>query len=99
MTLRPAHETRVHREELTRRAVADVMLAQISRKRLRQTDVARRSGVARSFVQSLLRAEKSVSLHVCLEIGHGLGFDEDDEFLRAVLERRAELRRHARSQE
>jgi plasmid maintenance system antidote protein VapI len=93
MSLRPPHETRKDREELTKRAVAEVLRARIAEKRLRQTDVARWSGVNRSYVQALLRAEKQVSLCVCLELSHGLGFDDEAEFLRAVIHRRAELRR------
>ena len=75
-----------------RRAVADVILMQIAKKRLRQTDVARRSGVARSYLQALLRAQKNVSLCVCVELGHGLGFEDDTAFLQAVMQRWAQLR-------
>lgn len=90
--LNPPGETRDQREELTRRALADVVQARLVARRQRQTDLARWSGVSRSTVLSLLWAEKSVSLFLFLELTRGLGIDDASELLREVLNRRDVLR-------
>lgn len=88
----PAGETREIREELTKRALADVVRKRMAARRLRQTDVARWSGVSRSFVQSVLRGERDGSLFMFLELSRGLGIDDACELLREVLSRRDALR-------
>lgn len=92
MSSRPPNETREDREQLIKRAVADALRTQIAKSRLRQTHVARRSGISRSHLQVLLRANTTVSLAVCLELGVSLDFDDEIDFLREVLRRRAALR-------
>jgi hypothetical protein len=90
--MHPPGETSEQRERLTKRALADVVRARMAARRLRQTDVARWSGVSRSFVQSVLRGERDGSLFLFLELSHGLAFDPC-EMLREVLNRRDALRR------
>lgn len=92
MMSRPMDETREDRAELTKLALARALRARMAAKRLRQADVARWSGISRSYLVSLLRAEKEVSLFLCLELGHGLGFEDESELVRAVLQERDRLR-------
>lgn len=89
--LNPIGETREQRETLTKRALAEVVRERIFARRLRQTNVARWSGLSRSHLRSLLRAEKSPSLFLFLELGRGLAADPC-ELLREVLNRRDRLR-------
>lgn len=91
--LNPPGETRDQREELTRHAVADVVRLRLFLRRQQQTTLARRGGLSRSHLRAILRAEKSLSLFLFLEVGHGLGFDDACQLLRDVLDRRDELRR------
>lgn len=88
----PAGETRDARAHLTKRALADVVRRRMATRRLRQTDVARWSGLSRSFVQSVLRAERDGSLFLFLELSRGLGVDDACDLLREVLKRRDALR-------
>lgn len=83
----PPDETREQRKQHTRRALADVVGARMRARRLRQTRVAKESGISRSFIQSLLRAEKGCSLFVFLELSHAVAADPT-ELLREVLARR-----------
>jgi transcriptional regulator with XRE-family HTH domain len=92
MMREPAGETREVREELTQRALADVVRKRMAARRLRQTDLARWSGVSRSFVQSVLRAETGGTLFMFLELSRGLGVDDACDLLREVLDRRDALR-------
>src|SRR5690349_4780036 len=91
MMRHPPGETRSVREELTKRALADVVRRRMAARRLRQTNVARWSGVSRSFLQALLRAEAAVPFFMFLELSGGLGADEC-ELLQEVLDRRDALR-------
>lgn len=92
MTRHPLGETRQRREELTKQALADAVRTRMAARRLRQTDLARWSGVSRSFIQSVLRAEAAVPLSMFLELSHGLGFDDACKLLCDVVTRRDELR-------
>ena len=85
-------EARQIRGELTRLALAQVLRVRIAAKRLRQTDVARSSGISRTYLLSLLGAKKQVSLFVFLELSRGLGFEDEREFMHAVLQERDKLR-------
>jgi hypothetical protein len=96
MTHHPLGETRERREELTKQALAEAVRTRMAVRRLRQTNLARWSGVSRSFVQAVLRAEAAVPLFMFLELSHGLGLDDACELLRDVLDRRVELRRRLR---
>lgn len=89
----PLGETREQRETLTRLAVADVVRLRLYMRRQQQTTLARRSGFSRSHLRAILRAEKSVSLILFLEISRGLGMADPCELLRKVLDRRDELRK------
>jgi hypothetical protein len=91
MMLNPLGETRKQRETLTKQALAEVIRQSIFRRRAYQTDVARWSGLSRSFLRSVLRAEKGISLFLFLELTRGLGADPC-ELLREVLNRRDALR-------
>lgn len=93
MTRYPLGETRERREELTKQALAGAVRTRMAVRHLRQTDLARWSGVSRSFVQSPLRAERTGSLFTFLELSHGLGLEDACELLRDVLDRRDALRR------
>jgi len=84
MMLNPIGETRKQRKVLTRRALADVLRLSIFTKRMYQTNVARWSGLSRSHLRAILRAEKSCSLFLLLELSGGLRTDPYD-LLRAVL--------------
>lgn len=77
-------ETREQRKQHTRRALADVVRTRMAARRLRQTRVAKESGISRTFIQSLLRAEKGCSLFVFLELSHAVAADPS-ELLREVL--------------
>ncbi len=89
--MHPLGESRDQRQEITNRALAEAVRRRMAARRLRQTDLARWSGVSRSFVQSLLRAERSGSLFLFLELSNGLQADPC-ELLREVLSRRDVLR-------
>jgi plasmid maintenance system antidote protein VapI len=93
--MNPAGETREQRAELTKRALAEIVRKRIAARRIRQTDVARWSGVSRSFVQSILRAQRDGSLSMFLELSRGLAADPC-ELLREVVNRRDALR-HCRT--
>lgn len=89
--LTPPGETREQRETLTKCSLAEVVRKRMAARRQRQTDLARWSGVSRSFVQSVLRAESGGSLFLFMELSRGLGADPC-ELLREVLNRRDGLR-------
>jgi len=95
MTHHPLGETRERREQLTKQALADAVRTRMAARRVRQTDLARWSGVSRSFVQSLLRAERVGSLFMFLELSQGLGLDDPCELLRDVLHRRDQIRKRS----
>jgi transcriptional regulator with XRE-family HTH domain len=92
MMLNPPGETREQREALTKCSLAEVVRKRMAARRQRQTDLARWSGVSRSFVQSVLRAESDGSLFLFMELSRGLGADPC-ELLREVLNRRDSLRK------
>ncbi|MBL8265886.1 hypothetical protein [Steroidobacter sp.] len=91
MNENPPEETREERENFTKRAVAEVLRTRISRQRLRQTRIAVESGISRTHLRSLLRAEKQMSLLIFLELSHALRFDDPCQLLRDVLNRRHQL--------
>ena len=84
-------ETRERRAELTRLALAESVRWRLTQQRLRQTVVARASGINRSFLRSILKAEKGCSLFVFLELSQALGADPG-ELLSDALKRRELLR-------
>lgn len=84
--------TRDQRQEITKLALAKAVRDRMAARRLRQTDVARSSGISRTFLRSILSAEKGCSLFVFLELSDGLGADPC-EVLREVLNRCSALRR------
>lgn len=89
--MHPLGETREQREQLTRQALADAVRRHMAVSRQSQKNVARWSGVSRSFVQSILRADSSNWLFLFLELCHGLKAEPLD-LLRDVLNRRDALR-------
>lgn len=93
MTQHSTDETREQRQEITRRALAEVSREHIATRRLRQTKVSLRAGISRSCLRSILAAKKGCSLFVFLELSSGLRVDDACELLPAVLNRRDELRR------
>jgi hypothetical protein len=88
----PIGETRGDRRDITRRAVAIVVRRRLAAKRLRQTDVARWSGVSRTFIRRVLRGDACLSLFILLELSAGLRVEDDCEFLREVILQRDALR-------
>jgi AraC-like DNA-binding protein len=93
MSIKPGGESRKHREELTKQAIADIVRAQILDRRFRKTTIARVTGISESYLRSLLRAEKQMSLFIFLELSAALGFDDPSQLLRNVLDRRDQLAR------
>jgi AraC-like DNA-binding protein len=91
MTTTPAVERRKHREALTKQAMADTLRLRIFNRRVQQTNIARWSGISRSHLRALLRAEKQMSLFIFLELSKALGFDDPAQFLHEVLRRREQL--------
>ena len=87
---RSCGQTREERLELTRVALAQAVSKRMIARRLRQTHIARQSGISRSFLRSILRAEKGCSLFVFLELNRALAA-EPSELLRDVLHRRGDL--------
>lgn len=90
--MQPSNETKELREKLTQQALADTVRTRMSMHRRRQTDVARWSGVSRTFVQSVLRGQQNISLFLFLELSHGLGIDDPCDLLHDVLRHRDLLR-------
>jgi predicted XRE-type DNA-binding protein len=88
----PIDEDRDNREEATRLALADVLRLRIDACKFQKARVARRSGISRSHLNALLRAEKMASLFVFLELTAGLKHHDASELLRAVLRRRDAIR-------
>ena len=91
MTIKPSTESRKCREELIKRAIADILRTRIVGRSFRQTSVARESGISRTHLRSLLRAEKQMSLFIFLELSEALSFDDPCQLLRDVLNRRDQL--------
>jgi hypothetical protein len=87
----PPGETRGQRERLTKQALADVTRFSIFTQRMYQTTVSRRSGISRSHLRAILRADKCCSFFLFLELSRGLNVDPF-KLLRDVLDRRDELR-------
>jgi hypothetical protein len=85
-------ETREDRQDSMRRAVALVVRRRMAEKRLRQTDVARWSGLSRSFVQQVLRGDSCSSLFALMELTTGLRIEDDLAFLSEIIDQRDELR-------
>jgi transcriptional regulator with XRE-family HTH domain len=85
-------ETRKVNEELTKRALAEIVRERIFERRLHQSVMASVSRLSRSHLRAILRAEKSVSLFLFLELSRGLRIDDPCELLRRVLDRRGALR-------
>ena len=90
--MNPLGETRKQREALTRQAVADVVRLRLFMRRQQQKNLARQSEFSRSHLRAILRAEKSLSLFLFLEVSRGLGIDDPRELLREVLAQREVLR-------
>jgi hypothetical protein len=86
---------REQRAELTKQALADVVRVRVFERRFQQTTVAGRSGISRSHLRALLRAEKQMSLFIFLELSEALRFDDACQFLRCVLDRRDQHLRDA----
>ncbi len=86
MNIESSKESRAQRAELTKQALADVVRVRLVEYRLYQTTVARRSGISRSHLRSLLRAEKQMSLSIFLELSEALCFDDACQLLRYVLD-------------
>jgi transcriptional regulator with XRE-family HTH domain len=89
--MHPLGESRDRRQEVTNQALAEAVRKRMTARRLRQTDLARWSGVSRSLVQSVLRGDGLGSLFLFLELSHGLATDPC-ELLRELLSRRELLR-------
>lgn len=90
----PPGETRKQREMLTRQAVADVVRLRLFLRREQQKALAERSEWSCSHLRAILRAEKSCSLFLFLELSRG--FDTDPcVLLREVLTRCEALRSHS----
>lgn len=83
-----ADEARKLRELNTRRAVADEVRLRLFLRRQRQSTLSMRSGISRSHIRAILRAEKSLTLPRFLELSRGLGNADPCELLRAILNRR-----------
>lgn len=92
MSLKPLEENREHRRRCTSRAVAEIIRMRLARGNLRQTPTARASGISRSHIQSLLRADRQISLFNFLELSTALAFEDPCQFLRGVLVRREDER-------
>lgn len=88
MTNHSPGETRGQREALTKQALADVVRLHLFLRRQQQKVLAQQSGWSRSHLRAILRAEKSCSLFLFLELSRGLGIDDPCELLREVLDRR-----------
>jgi hypothetical protein len=86
-----SRETREERETLTKQAMASIIRSRIVERRLRQTTIARNSGISRSHLRSLLRAEKQMSLFIFLELSKALRFEDPCQFLQEALNRRDQL--------
>jgi len=67
-------------------------VAGLGAKRLRQTDVARWSGLSRSFVQQVLRGGSCPSLCMLMELSTGLRIEDDHEFLSEIIAQRDKIR-------
>lgn len=78
-------------ERLTKVAAADVLSAHMYTAKLRKCKVYRRSGISRSHLDSLLRAEKQMSLFIFLELSRALRFEDPCDLLRDLLDRRSAL--------
>ena len=85
MMVRPTDETRADRRDITRRAVAIVIRRRLAAKGLRQTHVARSSGVSRTFLGRILQGNAYPSLFLLFELSVGLRVEDDCEFLRDVI--------------
>jgi hypothetical protein len=73
-------------------AVALVIRRRMAAKRFRQSDVARWSGLSRSFVQHVLRAGSCPSLFMLLELSAAVRVEDDLELLSEVIAQRDEFR-------
>ncbi|MDY6947511.1 MAG: hypothetical protein SXG53_17515 [Pseudomonadota bacterium] len=93
MSIKPCNENRKHREGLTKQAIADIVRARILERRFRKTTIARATGISESYLRSLRRAEKQMSLFIFLELSAALGFEDPCQLLREVLDRRDQLLR------
>jgi transcriptional regulator with XRE-family HTH domain len=91
MSLEHAGDSREDRDELTKQALAEIMRTSIIGRTFRQTTIARKSGVSRGYLRTLLRAEKQMSLFILLKLSEALSFEDPCQLLRRVLNRRGEL--------
>ncbi len=92
--MNPPGETREERERMTRLALSRVVRRRMTGRRPRrisQAGLARRSGVSRSYVYSVLAAEASGPLFLYLELCGGLATDPCD-LLRELLYERDAIR-------
>lgn len=86
MSIKFPREQREQRAEHTKEALAEVVRVRLFERRLQQTTVARRSGISRSHLRALLRAEKQMSFFIFLELSEALRFDDAFQFLRRILD-------------
>lgn len=78
-------------EELTKRAIGDVLRARMATKKFfRPTIIARKSGISRTHLTDVLHGKKLVSLGIFLRLAEALRADPV-ELTREVLNRRTEL--------
>jgi AraC-like DNA-binding protein len=89
--IKPSTENREDRETLTKQAIASIIRSRIVERRLRKTMIARESGISQSYLRALLRAEKTMSIFIFLELSDALRFDDPSQLLREVLHRREQL--------
>jgi AraC-like DNA-binding protein len=89
--IRPSTESREDREALTRQAIASIIRSRISERSLRKTTIASESGISQRYLRALLRAEKTMSIFIFLELSDALRCDDPSQLLREVLQRREQL--------
>jgi len=86
--LRPAGETRADRALLTKLALAQVARARMASRQMRQTKVSKSSGISRSYLAQILAAKKNLSLYLFLELSYALRYEDDCDFVRALIRER-----------
>ncbi|MDY6946659.1 MAG: hypothetical protein SXG53_13135 [Pseudomonadota bacterium] len=89
--IKSATQSREDRESLTRQAIASIIRSRISEYSLRKTTIASESGISQRYLRALLRAEKTMSIFIFLELSDALRCDDPSQLLREVLQRREQL--------
>jgi AraC-like DNA-binding protein len=84
MSIGSPEERRKRRAEVTKQALADIVRVRLFERRLLQKTAAGKSGISRSHLRALLRAEKQMSLFIFLELSDALGFDDACQLLRCA---------------